>query len=118
MSLAGVLHLVSAMGLVFALMPVATAVLMRAFAADVRWRSLGAATGLTSAATGTLLVGGIALMSPPGQPPRIGDEYAGLIQRIDVVVFLAWQLAVARRLARVRPTTSGATPDRRGRTAP
>jgi hypothetical protein len=72
----------------------------RAFSADAHWRSLGRMTLLTSFLTLALLVGGLALMSPPGQPPRFGNVYAGLIQRIDVAVFLAWQIAVARRLAR------------------
>ncbi len=99
MSPTGLLHLVCAMVLVFGLLPVATAVMMRAFVADGRWRSIGPVTGLTSFVTLALLVGGLALMSPPGQPPRIGNEYAGLIQRIDVAVFLAWQVAVARRIA-------------------
>jgi hypothetical membrane protein len=98
MSPTGLLHLVCAMVLVFALLPVATAVMTRAFAADARWRSLAPATGLTSGVTLALLVGGLALMSPPGQPSRIGNEYAGLIERMDVAVFLAWQIAVARRL--------------------
>ncbi len=98
MSATGLLHLVCAMVLIFALLPIATGVLARAFAADARWRSLVFSTGLTSMATLALLVGGLALMSPPGQPRRIGDAYAGLIQRIDVAVFLAWQIAVAIRL--------------------
>ena len=100
MSPVGLLHLVCAMVLVFALLPIATGVLSRAFSADARWRSLGAATGLTSFVTLALLVGGLAFMNPPGQPSRIGNDYAGLIQRIDVALFLAWQMAVARRLAR------------------
>jgi hypothetical protein len=100
MSPVGLLHLVCAMVLIFALLPVATAVMTRAFAADARWRSLAPASALTSIATLVLLVGGLALMSPPGQPARIGNEYAGLIQRIDVAVFLAWQIAVARRISR------------------
>ena len=100
MSLAGVLHLLCAIVLVFALLPVATGVMARAFSADPRWRSLGRVTRLTSFLTLALVVGGLALMSPPGQPPRIGNVYAGLIQRIDVAVFLAWQIAVARRIAR------------------
>jgi hypothetical membrane protein len=95
---AGLLHLACAMVLVFGLLPVATGVLMRAFAADARWRSLAPATGLTSFVTLTLLVGGLALMNPPGQPSRIGNDYAGLIQRMDVAVFLTWQIAVARRI--------------------
>lgn len=98
MSPTGLLHLVCAMVLIFALLPVATGVLTRAFAGDARWSSLGLATGLTSFVTLVLLVGGLALMSPPGQPARIGNDYAGLIQRIDVGVFLAWQIAVARRI--------------------
>jgi len=100
MSPSGLLHLACAMLLVLALLPVATGVLARAFVADARWRSLGLATGLTSFVTLTLLAGGLALMSPPGHPPRIGNEYAGFIQRADVAVFLAWQVAVARRMAR------------------
>jgi hypothetical protein len=40
-------------------------------------------------------------MSPPGQPARIGNQYAGLIQRLDVAVFLAWQVTVSRRLRRL-----------------
>jgi len=100
MSLAGVLHLLCAIVLVFALLPVATGVMARAFSTDAHWRSLGRMTRLTSFLTLALLVGGLALMSPPGQPPRIGNVYAGLIQRIDVAVFLAWQIAVARRIAR------------------
>ena len=100
MSPAGVLHLLCAIVLVFALLPVATGVMARAFAVDAHWRSLGRVTRLTSFLTLVLLVGGLALMSPPGQPPRIGNVYAGLIQRIDVAVFLAWQMAVARRIAR------------------
>jgi hypothetical protein len=99
MSPVGLLHLVCAIGLVFALLPVATGVLTRAFVADARWRTLALATGLTSLVTLALLVGGLALMSPPGRPPRIGNAYAGLIQRVDVAVFLAWQVAVARRIA-------------------
>ena len=99
MSQSGLLHLGSAM-VVFALLPAATGVLVRAFLADVRWRSLRLATSLTSLVTLALLVAGIAFMSPPGQPPRIGNDYAGLIQRIDVAVFLAWQFAVARQIAR------------------
>jgi hypothetical membrane protein len=102
---AGLLHLISAIVLIFALLPVATAVLTRAFAADPRWRALAPATALTSLLTFTLLAGGLALMSPPGRPPRIGNEYAGLIQRVDVAVFLAWQFAVARRMARVGTST-------------
>ena len=98
MSLAGVLHLLCAIVLVFALLPVATGVMARAFSADARWRSLGRMTRLTSLLTLALLVGGLALTSPPGQPPRIGNVYAGLVQRIDVAVFLAWQIAVARRI--------------------
>jgi hypothetical membrane protein len=94
----GLLHLFCAMVLVFALLPVATGVLARAFAADAHWRSLAPATGLTSLATLVLLVGGLLLMNPPGQPARIGNEYAGLIQRADVAVFLAWQIAAARRM--------------------
>ena len=100
MSLAGVLHLLCAIVLVFALLPVATGVMARAFSTDAHWRSLGRMTRLTSFLTLALLVGGLALMSTPGQPPRIGNVYAGLIQRIDVAVFLAWQIAVARRIAR------------------
>jgi hypothetical protein len=100
MHTAGLLHLVCAMLLIFALLPVATGVMWRAFAADVRWRSLGPATALTSVVTLVLLVGGLALMSPPGQPSRIGNAYAGLIQRVDVAVFLAWQIAAARRIGR------------------
>lgn len=107
MSLAGLLHLVCAMVLILALLPVATGVLTRAFFADARWRSLGPATGLTSLLTLALLVGGLALMSPPGQPARFGNAYAGLIQRIDVAVFLAWQIAVARRIATNRASTAG-----------
>ena len=99
MSPTGLLHLTCAM-VVFIFLPVATGVMIRAFVADVRWRSLGPATSLTSFVTLALLVGGIAFMSPPGQPSRIGNEYAGLIQRIDVAVFLAWQIAVARRITR------------------
>jgi len=102
MSATGLLHLVSAIVLVFALMPVATAMMTRAFAADARWRSLVLATGLTSTVTLALLVGGLSLMSPPGQPSRIGNEYAGLIQRMDVAAFLMWQIAVARRLIATR----------------
>jgi hypothetical membrane protein len=98
---AGLLHLICAMLLVFALLPVVTAVLTRAFAADARWRSLAPVTALTSLLTFTLLAGGLALMSPPGQPSRIGNEYAGLLQRVDVAVFLAWQVVVARRLSKV-----------------
>lgn len=98
MSLTGLLHLVCAMLLVFALLPVATGVMMRAFAADTRWRSLGPISGVTSFVTLGLLVGGLSLMSPPGRPARIGNHYAGLIQRVDVAVFLSWQVAVARRL--------------------
>jgi hypothetical membrane protein len=105
MSPSGVLHLLCAMVLIFALLPVATGVLIRAFAADVRWRSLAPVTRLTSFVTLALLVGGIAFMSPPGQPSRIGNDYAGLIQRVDVAVFLAWQIAVARRIARSHALT-------------
>ena len=93
MSAAGLLHLVCAIVLVFALLPVATGVMTRAFAADVRWRSFVPATALTSLVTLALLVGGLAVLGQPGQP------YEGLIQRIDVAVFLAWQIAVARRIA-------------------
>jgi hypothetical membrane protein len=96
----GLLHLVCAMVLIFALMPVAAGVMTRAFVADVRWRSLGPVTGLTAFVTLALLVGGLASMSPPGQAPRIGNEYAGLIQRVDVAVFLAWQIVVAWRITR------------------
>ncbi len=99
----GLLHLVCAMVLIFALLPVVTAAMMRAFATDERWRSLAPASGLTSIATLVFLVGGLALMSPPGEPPRIGNQYAGLIQRMDVGVFLAWQFAVARRISRRSP---------------
>ena len=100
MSPTGLLHLTCAIVLVFLLLPVATGVMSRAFVADVRWRSLGPATSLTSFVTLALLVGGIAFMSPPGQPSRICNDYAGLIQRVDVAVFLAWQIAVARRITR------------------
>jgi hypothetical membrane protein len=102
MSPTGVLHLVCAIALVFALLPVATAVLLRAFVAEPRWRSLALATGVTSFVTLALLVGGLALMSPPGNPSRIGNDYGGLIQRIDVAVFFAWQMGVARRIASLR----------------
>ena len=95
----GLVHVFSSIVLIFALLPVATGVMARAFAGDVRWRSLALATGMTSFVTLALLVGGLALMSPPGQPARIGNEYAGLIQRVDVAVFLVWQIAVARRMA-------------------
>ena len=105
MSPTGLLHLACAMVLVFALLPVATGVMSRAFVADVRWRSLGPVTSLTSFVTLAVLVGGLALMSPPGQPSRIGNEYAGLLQRIDVAVFLAWQMAVARRITRSQAFT-------------
>jgi len=100
MSPTGVLHLACAIILVFGFLPVATGVMAHAFAADARWRSLGRATRLTSFLTLALLVGGLALMNPPGQPPRIGNVYAGLLQRIDVAVFLAWQIGVARRIAK------------------
>src|SRR5205823_13864088 len=73
MSATGLLHLVCAIVFVFALLPVATGVMTRAFAVDVRWRSFVTATGLTSFVTLTLLVGGLGLISPPGQP------YAGSI---------------------------------------
>jgi hypothetical membrane protein len=104
MSPTGLLHLTCAI-VVFALLPVATGVMIRAFVADVRWRSLAPATSLTSFVTLALLVGGIAFMSPPGQPSRIGNDNAGLIQRIDVAVFLAWQIAVARRITRSHALT-------------
>jgi len=100
MSPIGVLHLICAIVLVFALLPLATAALARAFAVDARWRSLAPATGLTAVVTLVLLVGGLALMNPPGRPSRVGNEYAGAIQRLDVAVFLVWQIAVARRLVR------------------
>jgi len=100
MSTAGRLHLFCALVLVFAMLPVVTAVLARAFAADPRWRSLARATLLTSFVTTVLLVGGLALMNPPGRPARIGNEYLGLIQRTDVAVFLFWQMAVAHRIWR------------------
>jgi hypothetical membrane protein len=101
MTPAGLLHLVSAMVLVFPVLPVATGVMAHAFLADARWRSLGRITRLTAVVTATLLVGGLAVMSPPGQPARIGNQYAGLIQRLDVAVFLAWQVTVSRRLRRL-----------------
>lgn len=100
MSAIGLLHLACAMLLVFALLPIATAFMARAVAGDARWRPLMWPTVLTSIATFVLLAGGLALMSPPGRPPRIGNHYAGLLQRCDVAVFLAWQVAVARRLAK------------------
>jgi hypothetical protein len=101
MTPAGLLHLVSAMVLVFPVLPVATGVMAHAFLADARWCSLGRITRLTAVVTATLLVGGLAVMSPPGQPARIGNQYAGLIQRLDVAVFLAWQVTVSRRLRRL-----------------
>jgi hypothetical protein len=100
MSPAGLAHLVCAMVLVFALLPVATGVMTRAVAGEAHWRALAPASGLTSLLTLGLLVGGLSLMSPPGRPARIGNDYAGLIQRVDVAVFLAWQVAVARRISR------------------
>jgi hypothetical membrane protein len=99
MSTAGLLHLVCAMVLIFALLPVATGLMCRGFATDPRWRSLAALTGAASFVTLVLLVAGLSLMSPPGEPAGIGNDYAGLIQRVDVGVFLAWQIAAARRLA-------------------
>ena len=47
-SLSGVLHLLCAIVLAFALLPVATGVMARAFSADAHWRSLGRMTRLTS----------------------------------------------------------------------
>ncbi len=98
MSVAGLLHLVCAVGLVFAMLPVASGLLSRAFAADPHWRGLARFSAAIAATTLVLLVGGLALMSPPGSPPRIGNRYAGLIERTDVAVFLAWQFVVAVRL--------------------
>jgi hypothetical membrane protein len=105
MSPAGLLHLVSAMVLVFPVLPVAAGVMARAFVADARWRSLARMTSVTAVATALLLVGGLAVMSPPGQPARIGNHYAGLIQRLDVAVFLAWQFTVSRRMARLQASS-------------
>lgn len=100
MSTSGLIHLLSAVGLIFALLPAACGVLARAFSAEPRWRALASFTGFTAAATLLLFVGGLALMSPPGQPPRFGNQHAGLIQRIDVSVFLVWLWVTAWRLKR------------------
>jgi hypothetical membrane protein len=99
MSPAGLLHLVCAMALVFGLLPVATAALARAFAADARWRTLAPVTVLTSIVTLLLFIGGLAVIGSPARPSRIAREYIGLIQRIDVAIFLAWQVGVGIRLA-------------------
>lgn len=97
----GLLHLLSAMVLVFPLLPLASGLMARAFVTDARWRSLARVTRVTAGITAALFVGGLAVMAPPGQDPRIGNRYAGLIQRLDVTVFLAWQFTVSRRMARI-----------------
>jgi hypothetical protein len=98
MSLEGILHLACAVVLVFTLLPVCCFALARAFAGDARLRGLAGYTRVTGAATLVLFAGGLALMSPPGSPPRVGNWYGGLIQRADVTVFLIWLTTVAARL--------------------
>jgi hypothetical membrane protein len=100
MSAGGILHLSFAIVGVFLLMPAVCFVLARAFARDRTLSNLVPYTLATGVATTVLFVGGISLMSAPGAPPRIGNLYGGLIQRLDVGLFLLWQVIVAIRLAR------------------
>ncbi len=93
-TLAGRLHMMAGF-LVFPWMPVALFAAARAFHRDARWRSWFAytlATALLSVATIAFFL----LFVGPPPAPRPLSEWAGLVQRVQLVPFFAWMALVAR----------------------
>ena len=102
-SLKGRVHLFFGLGIVFGMLPLACFALCLAFAADSRWANFASYTFITGLAAALLYIWAwvaFALRSPPGRPPRVGNLYIGLIQRVNLAVFFAWQVVVAMRLWR------------------
>jgi hypothetical membrane protein len=102
LSTSGKLHLVFGL-LVFGLIPLACLAFALGFAMDARWEHLSLYTAATGVGTAFLLVFGYVtfkLRSRRGSPPRIGNLYGGLIQRLDFLVFFAWQVTMAIELWR------------------
>jgi hypothetical protein len=80
--------------LVFTFAPVTCFVFYRRFRSDPAWHPLA---GWTLAA-GVVLALGIGLLKVSQQPGSGLFEWKGLVQRVILVVFMAWIFAVASRL--------------------
>jgi hypothetical protein len=114
-TLAGRLHLMGGF-LAFPWMPVVLLLVARRFRRDDRWRPYfwyTLATGLLSLATITFF---LLFVGPPGLPRRFAGA-AGLVQRIQLLPFLAWIALVARR-AYGAPSADSVTPGRLPAPAP
>ncbi len=102
LSTSGKLHLFFGL-LVFGLIPPACLAFALGFAMETQWRHFSLYTAATGVGTAFLFVFGYVtfkLRSPRGSPPRIGNLYCGLIQRLDFLVFFAWQVTMAIELCR------------------
>jgi len=94
-TLVGRLHVVGG-SLVFPWMPVVLSIAAARFRRDASWRpyfGYTLATALLSAATITFFL----LFVGPQGFPRPLSEFAGLVQRVQIVPFFAWMAIVAHR---------------------
>lgn len=99
--------------LVFSLGPASCFVFFRRFRSDVRWRLLRwwtLAAGVISSIAVVLLK--VATLPPPATPSALND-WAGLIQRVALVTFMAWVAsfgwALQRRLSASASVRSAAS---------
>jgi hypothetical protein len=103
-TLAGQLHVVGGF-LVFPWMPVVLLLVARRFRRDPAFRpyfKYTLATGLLSLAT---IVFFLLFVGPP-PAPRPLSEFAGLVQRVQLVPFFAWTATIAYRAFRAEPAHS------------
>jgi hypothetical membrane protein len=106
MSWSGWLHLVSAIVLVFGMIPAACLGFACAIRHDLRRRGLAVASILVGVTCAVLLVMTLAAL---GQGSSLVTARLGLIERVYVFLYLAWQCAASWRLsAAVRPVRSAA----------
>jgi hypothetical membrane protein len=104
MSWSGWLHLVSAIVLVFGMIPVACLGFACAFWGDSRQRALAVASTLVAVTCAALLVGTLTAM---GQGNSFVTARLGLIERVYVLLYLVWQSVASWKLgAAERPIRS------------
>ena len=97
MSWHGALHLLLAVS-AFVLWPLTCFVFYRRFRIDLAWQPLAGWTlcaGIATAVLSSLL---IIETAPLASVPHAFNAWLGLIQRISIITFSAWQFAVAWRL--------------------